>query len=87
MFKEVKEKEAIMVTLIDAEAGKTYVISGIDTGDDEMKSFLFRLGCYEGEPITLISKKRKGCVVAIKDGRYSFDKQLAEAVSVKNDIQ
>lgn len=83
MFKEVKAREAIIVTLIDAEAGKTYVISGIDTGDDEMRSFLFRLGCYEGEPITLISKKRKGCVVVIKDGRYSLDNQLAEAVSLK----
>ena len=87
MFKEVKVKEAIMVTLIEAEAGKTYEVSGINTGDDEMRSFLFRLGCYEGEPITLISKKRKGCVAVIKDGRYSFDNQLAEAVSLRNIAQ
>ena len=87
MFKEVKVKEAIMVTLIEAEAGKTYEVSGINTGDDEMRSFLFRLGCYEGELITLISKKRKGCVVVIKDGRYSFDNQLAEAVSLRNIAQ
>ena len=53
------------------------------TNDDEMTAFLFRLGCYEGEPVTLISKKRKGCVVAIKDGRYSLDKQLASAVLVE----
>ena len=76
-----------MVTLTGAEAGKTYEIIGIDTNDDEMKSFLFRLGCYEGEPITLISKKRKGCVVVIKDGRYSFDNQLAEAVSIRSTVQ
>lgn len=87
MFEEVKVKEAIMVTLIEAEEGKTYEVSGINTGDDEMRSFLFRLGCYEGEPITLISKKRKGCVVVIKDGRYSFDNQLAEAVSLRNIAQ
>ena len=62
---------------------KTYIVSEINTNDDEMTAFLFRLGCYEGEPVTLISKKRKGCVVAIKDGRYSLDKQLASAVLVE----
>ena len=71
------------MNLLEAEEGKTYIVSEINTNDDEMTAFLFRLGCYEGEPVTLISKKRKGCVVAIKDGRYSFDKQLASAVSVE----
>ena len=71
------------MTLLEAKEGQTYEITGIETGDDEMRSFLFRLGCYEGEPITLISKKKKGCVVVIKDGRYSLDNQLAEAVSLK----
>ena len=70
------------MTLLEAQEGKTYTVSEVDTNDDEMRSFLFRLGCYEGEPITLISRKRRGCVVVIKDGRYSFDNQLAGAVSI-----
>ena len=75
--------EAYKMNLLEAEEGKTYIVSEINTNDDEMTAFLFRLGCYEGEPVTLISKKRKGCVVAIKDGRYSMDKQLASAVLVE----
>ena len=71
------------MNLLEAEEGKTYIVREINTNDDEMTAFLFRLGCYEGEPVTLISKKRKGCVVAIKDGRYSLDKQLASAVLVE----
>ena len=71
------------MNLLEAEEGKTYIVSEINTNDDEMTAFLFRLGCYEGEPVTLISKKRKGSVVAIKDGRYSLDKQLASAVLVE----
>ena len=71
------------MNLLEAEEGKTYIVSEINTNDDEMTAFLFRLGCYEGEPVTLISKKRKGCVVAIKDGRYCLDKQLASAVLVE----
>ncbi len=71
------------MNLLEAETGKTYTVSEINTDDDEMTAFLFRLGCYAGEPVTLISKKRKGCVVAIKDGRYSFDNQLAAAVLVE----
>ena len=68
--------------LIDAEPGGTYVIKEIDTDNDEMNSFLFRLGCYEGEPITLISKKKSSCIVVIKGGRYSLDKELSEAIVV-----
>ena len=71
------------MNLLEAETGKTYTVSEINTDDDEMTAFLFRLGCYAGEPVTLISKKRKGCVVAIKEGRYSFDNQLAAAVLVE----
>lgn len=71
------------MNLLEAETGKIYTVSEINTDDDEMTAFLFRLGCYAGEPVTLISKKRKGCMVAIKDGRYSFDNQLAAAVLVE----
>ena len=77
--------EAEKMNLLEADVGKTYTVKEINTDDDEMTAFLFRLGCYSGEPVTLISKKRKGCVVAIKDGRYSFDKLLASAVELEED--
>ena len=69
-------------TLLDAEPGQTYIIKEINTDDDDMNSFLFRLGCYQGEPITLISKKRNNCIVVIKDGRYNLDKMLSEAILI-----
>ena len=69
-------------TLLDAEPGQTYIIRDIRTDDDEMNSFLFRLGCYKGEPITLISKKKKSCIVVIKDGRYNLDLMLSEAIVI-----
>ena len=75
---ENKEK----INLLDAEPGVTYTIKDIDTQDEEMTAFLFRLGCYSGEPITLISKKKKNCIVVIKDGRYNLDNLLAEAILI-----
>lgn len=74
--------EAAKNTLLSAEPGKTYIIKEINTDDDEMNSFLFRLGCYVGEPITLISKKKKSCIVVIKDGRYNLDNLLSEAIII-----
>ena len=71
------------VTLRDAETGKEYIIRGIETDDEELNAFLFSLGCYSGEPITVVSRKRSNCVVAIKDGRYNIDNQLAEEVQVR----
>ena len=68
--------------LLQAEPGVTYSVKKIDTEDPEMNSFLLRLGCYEGEPVTVVSKKRKSCVVVIKEGRYSLDNLLAEAIIV-----
>mgnify|MGYP003431229513 FL=1 len=62
--------------------GVEYVIRSIATGDSELESFLFSLGCYSGEPITVIAQKKSGCVIAVKDGRYSIDKQLAEAIEI-----
>ncbi|MBR6352462.1 MAG: ferrous iron transport protein A [Firmicutes bacterium] len=70
------------MNLLEAEVGKTYTIKEIDTDDDEMNAFLFRLGCYSGEPITVVSKKKKSCVAVIKDGRYSLDELLSEAVII-----
>lgn len=71
------------MNLLKAEEGKEYIISSIETDDEELDDFLFSLGCYSGEPITVISHLKGGCVVAIKDGRYTIDKQLAAAISVE----
>lgn len=70
------------MNLTTAEEGKEYMIDRIETDDEEMDAFLFSLGCYSGEPITVISHLKGGCVVSIKDGRYNIDKQLAEAIIV-----
>ena len=71
-----------MMTLLEAEVGKTYEIKEIRTDDDEMNAFLFRLGCYSGEPITIVTKGKKSCVVVIKDGRSNLDRLLSEAVVI-----
>ena len=70
------------MTLRSALEGQEYIIQNIHTNDAELDSFLFSLGCYAGEPITVISKKKSICIVSIKDGRYSIDNQLAEAIVV-----
>lgn len=70
------------MTLIDAIEEKEYIIKEINTDDEEMDAFLFSLGCYSGEPITVISHLKGGCVVSIKDGRYTIDNQLAAAIVI-----
>lgn len=71
-----------MLNLKDGNTGETYIVKDINTDDEELKSFLFSLGCYSGEPITVISQKKGGCVVSIKDGRYNIDKGVAESVLI-----
>ena len=70
------------MTLREAEEGKEYIIRSIETDDEELNSFLFSLGCYSGEPITVVSRKKNNCTVSIKDGRYNIDKHLAGAITV-----
>jgi len=70
------------MTLLEAELGREYFVRNIATEDEELNAFLFSLGCYSGEPVTVISRRRGGCVISIKDGRYSIDKQLAKAIEV-----
>lgn len=70
------------MTLLDAEIGKEYIVKKIDSDDEELDAFLFSLGCYSGEPITVVSRKWNGCVIAVKDSRYNIDKQLAKAIIV-----
>ena len=71
------------MNLTQVEEGKEYIIDAISTDDEELNSFLFSLGCYSGEAITVVSRRRGGMVVSIKDGRYNIDTQLAEAIIVK----
>ncbi len=68
------------MTLRDAKAGTEYIIRRIETDDEELDAFLFSLGCYSGEPITVVAHRKSGCTVSIKDGRYNIDNQLAEAI-------
>ena len=70
------------MTLAQAQEGMEYIIRGIETEDEELDAFLFSLGCYTGEPITVVSRRRGGCTVSIKDGRYNIDNQLAEAIII-----
>lgn len=70
------------MNLLEAQVGEEYMIREICTDDEELNEFLFTLGCYSGEPITVISHLKGGCVVVIKDARYNIDNQLAEAIIV-----
>lgn len=70
------------MNLTHAQLGQEYVISGIDTDDEELDSFLFTLGCFTGEPITVVSQLRDSYVVSVKDGRYNINRDLAEAISI-----
>jgi len=70
------------MNLLKAEPEKEYIIKGIETDDEEMDAFLFSLGCYSGEPITVIRHIRAGCIVSIKDSRYTIDKALASAILI-----
>ena len=71
------------MSLINADLGKEYIIRSIKTNDEELNAFLFSLGCYSGEPITVIKRRKSGCVVSIKDGRYNIDKDLASVIEVE----
>lgn len=79
---EVSSRADGKLSILDAAVGQTYIVKEINTADEEMNAFLFRLGCYSGEPVTLISKKKKSCIVAIKGSRYGLDNRLAEAVII-----
>ena len=70
------------MNLLHAQDGVEYIIKQIETDDEEMDAFLFSLGCYSGEPITVVSRRRGSCTVSVKDARYNIDQQLAEAIIV-----
>ena len=71
------------MTLVDANIGEEYIIKDIATDDEELNSFLFSLGCYSGEPITVVSRKKRNCTVSIKDARYNIDNDLAAAIVIQ----
>ena len=70
------------MNLADAIIGEEYIVKEIETEDEELEAFLFSLGCYSVEPITVISHIKGGCVVSIKDARYNMDTDLAKAISI-----
>ena len=70
------------MNLTNAEIGKEYIIQSIDTQDDELNSFLFTLGCYIGQAITVLANKKNGIVISIKDSRYNIDLNLANLISI-----
>lgn len=82
MKKIIKKKGGRIMNLTEVNAGEEYVIKDINTNDEELNAFLFSLGCYSGETITVVSRKRNGCVVSIKDGRYNIDNELASAILI-----
>ena len=78
-----KRKNGDIMTLNNAALGREYTIKNIITEDEELDAFLFSLGCYSGEKITVVTRRRSGCVVSIKDARYNIDNQLADAIFVE----
>lgn len=70
------------MSLLDAKIGEEYIVRNILTDDEALKSFLFSLGCYSGEAVTVLLHQRGNCVVSVKEGRYSIDNELAQAVLI-----
>ncbi len=82
MLIPIFRNQVITMNLTHATEGKEYIIRHIETDDEELDAFLFSLGCYSGEPITVVSRRKGSCTVSIKDGRYNIDDQLAAAIIV-----
>ena len=70
------------MNLSKAELGREYIIQNVNTDDEELNAFLFSLGCYSGEPITVVSRRRGSCVISVKDGRYCIDESLAGTIEI-----
>lgn len=74
--------DTVATSLVDATIGQVYDIKSIETDDQELNSFLFTLGCYAGEPVVVVSKKKNGYVISVKDSRYNIDENLAGCIKV-----
>lgn len=70
------------MNLNDAVEGREYIIQAVDSGEEEVDAFLLSLGCYSGEPVTVISHLQGGCIISVKDGRYTIDRELAETILI-----
>lgn len=70
------------MNLTHALLGDDVIVKDIATNDEELKSFLFSLGCYSGETVSVVTKKRGGYVLSIKDARYNIDEDLAKAIEI-----
>lgn len=70
------------MNLNDAVEGREYIIQAVDSGDEEVDAFLLSLGCYSGEPVTVIAHLQGGCIISVKDGRYTIDRELAETILI-----
>ena len=77
-----KHKTEKTMDLTQAQTGKQYIVQQIHTDDAELNAFLFSLGCYSGQPITVVSRQKNNCIVLIKQARYSVDNQLAKAILI-----
>ena len=82
LFKK-KEIKYSSNTLANASFNKTYEIKEIRTSQEALEDFLFTLGCYKGEKITLINILSDNYVIVVKDARYSIDEVLAKAIIIK----
>jgi len=79
---KIEGLDGSVLNLAQGRVNTEYVIKGIKTNDMDLKNFLFTLGCYEGESITVISVLAENYVITVKDARYSIDKDLAEAIII-----
>lgn len=82
MANQKDNRQVNNMTLKEAQEGKEYLIKNINTDDEELNSFLFTLGCYSGQPITVVSHRSQGCVISVKDARYNIDYNLAQAIEI-----
>ena len=71
------------MNLTDALIKKEYTVSAIKTDDEELNAFLFSLGCYSGEKITVVKQSKRGCIISVKDARYSIDTPLAKSILIE----
>ncbi len=77
------QKSESLLTVALAELNVEYLIKEIHTEEQELVNFLFTLGCFPGEKITVLSKLSSNFVITIKDARYSIDTELADSIAIE----
>ena len=76
------DNRSLTSDLSNADINKECLIKKIESDDEELKSFLFSLGCFEGESVTVISVLAENFIISVKDARYSIDADLARVIIV-----